>query len=207
MPEAHRDRTRAVSDGAILQRTMRPVRDTFCSFCGTAYTDTTRYPRRCDNAACGVTVWDNAVPVAVLLVPVVHGARRGLLVLRRGIEPQRGRVALPGGFLEAHETWQQGAARELHEELDVAVDPHAVEAFWFVSTDPRPNRVLLFGVAPAMDVRALGPFSPNTETVERGVVFGPDDLASVMAFPLHVAAAQRWFAAAGITGPHDYTAV
>lgn len=186
---------------------MRPVKDTFCSFCGTAYPNTARYPRRCANAACGVMVWDNAVPVAVLLVPVRDGGRTGLLVLRRGIEPQRGRVALPGGFLEAHETWQEGAARELHEELDVTVDPRTVEAFWFVSTDPRPNRVLLFGVAPAMDVGALGPFSPNAETVERAVVYGPDDLESVMAFPLHTAAARRWFAAAGITGPHGYTAV
>ena len=64
---------------------MRPVRDTFCSYCGTAYASPLAYPRTC--AHCKTTVWANPVPVSVVLVPVQDAGRTGLLVVRRAIEP------------------------------------------------------------------------------------------------------------------------
>jgi hypothetical protein len=51
----------------------------------------------------------------------------------------------------------------------------------------------------------MGPFEVSGETSERGLVFGPDNLASVFAFPLHVEAARRFFAAHQISGDHGYT--
>ncbi len=186
---------------------MHPVRDTFCSFCGAAYAGPLVYPRRCPNPGCGIPVWANPVPVSVVLLPLEHAGRTGLVVLRRGIEPQRGRLALPGGFLEDHESWQVGGARELDEELGLSVDPGRLEPFWFASSEPRPNRVLLFGVAPVVQSSSLPGFVPNTESTERGAVFGPEALEDVAAFSLHTAAMRRWFAAAGITGPHGYTAL
>lgn len=183
---------------------MPPTRDRHCSYCGTAYTEPLVYPRTCPNAACGVTVWANPIPVGVVLVPVRDGDRTGLLVLRRGIEPKKGCLALPGGFLEEHESWQEGCARELREELDLDVDPAGLSPFWYASSAPRPNRVLLFATATAVDLAALAPFTPSHEAQERGVVFGPDGLAEVIAFPTHVEAALRWFAAQRIRGPHAY---
>ena len=47
-------------------------------------------------------------------------------------------------------------------------------------------------------------FVPSSETSERGLVFGPEGLESVFAFPLHVEAVKRYFAANGVTGPHRY---
>jgi ADP-ribose pyrophosphatase YjhB (NUDIX family) len=185
---------------------MRPVKDRFCSFCGTAYPEPLTYPRRCPAAACGVEVWANPIPVCVLLVPVREGDRVGLLLLRRGIEPRRGMLALPGGFLEEHETWQVGAARELREELDVVVAAEALRPSWFVSTAPRPNRVLLFCEAPELDAAALPDFTANHETAERGVAWGPAGLDAEMAFGLHAEAARRWFEARGVAGPHAYAA-
>ena len=91
-------------------------RDSFCSHCGTRYGDVSGYPRTCPS--CGAQVWDNPSPVAVVLQPVVEGDRTGLLVIRRAIPPV-GRLALVGGFVEAHETWQQSAAREMVEEAGV----------------------------------------------------------------------------------------
>ena len=179
------------------------TQDTYCSYCGTAYTPPLAYPRTCPS--CKTTVWSNPIPVSVVLVPVETGRRTGLLVVRRDIEPKKGLLALVGGFLEAHETWQVGGVREIREETGVSVDPVGLAPFWFTSTEPRPNRVLLFSTAPPMAESALGTFTPSNETSERGLVFGPDGLEEVFAFPLHVQAARRFFAERGITGPHDYS--
>ena len=184
---------------------MSLTRDTFCSFCGTAYEAPLRYPRTC--VSCKTQVWANPIPVSVVLVPVVKDGRTGLLVIRRGIPPGKDKLALVGGFLEDHETWAEAGAREILEETNVAVDTTKLTAFWFTSTAPRPNRVLLFSVATPLDAATLGPYEGDAETLERGLVFGPDGLDDVFAFPLYVEAARRFFAERGITGSHAHVPV
>jgi ADP-ribose pyrophosphatase YjhB (NUDIX family) len=184
---------------------MTPARDTYCSYCGTAFDASAgplRYPRTC--TSCKTQVWANPIPVSVVLVPVAKGGRTGLLVVRRAIEPRRGKLALVGGFLEVHETWAQGGVREIAEETGVKVDPAKLTPMWFTSTEPRPDRVLLFSVADPLDESALGAYLPNTETSERGLVFGPVGLDDGFAFALHAEAARRFFADRGITGANDY---
>lgn len=181
------------------------TRDAHCHVCGTAFEDTTRYPRSCSK--CKNQVWANPIPVSVVLVPVRHQGRVGLLVVRRSIEPRKGMLALVGGFLEEHETWQQGGAREVFEETDVRIDAATLVPFWFTSTEPRPNRVLLFSSCAELVSEELPVFSPTDETSERGLVFGPEGLDGLFAFPLHVRAAQRFFEARGIQGGHEYVAV
>lgn len=178
------------------------MRDDYCSSCGTRHTDTT-YPRTCPG--CKLSVWANPIPVAVAIQPV-RGAdgRRGLLVCRRGIEPRKGFLALIGGFVEEQESWQAGCAREVREEVGVEIDPAAIAPFWFCSTEPRPNRVLLFGRCAELAMGSLPPFAATAETQARGVIWGPEGLTEVFAFPLHRMAAERWFVEAGITGPHGY---
>lgn len=166
------------------------TRDTFCSYCGTAFEPPLAYPRTCGK--CKTTIWANPIPVAVVLVPIARGDRTGLLVVRRGIEPGKGKLALVGGFVEEHESWQAGGAREVREEVGVTIDASRLEPFHFVSTEPRPTRVLLFSIAPAIDERELAPFVPNAETMERTVVFAEDGFAD-FAFPLHADAAHRFF--------------
>ncbi|MEZ4363805.1 MAG: NUDIX domain-containing protein [Kofleriaceae bacterium] len=178
------------------------TRDAFCSYCGAPHVETT-YPRTC--TSCATILWANPIPVSVVLVPVSDGDRTGLLVVRRTIEPRRGLLSLVGGFLEEHETWQQGGAREILEEAGVTLDAATLAPFWFASTAPRPNRVLLFSIAEPIARRQLGSFTPNDEASERGLVFGPDDLDAIFAFPLHAEAARRFFAERGATGPHAYT--
>ncbi|CAN5820171.1 NUDIX domain-containing protein [soil metagenome] len=179
-----------------------PVRDTFCSFCGAAYPTPLAYPRTC--AGCQTQVWANPIPVSVVLVPVVKNGRTGLLVVRRAIEPRKDKLAIVGGFLEEHETWAEGGAREVREETGVIIDAATVTPLYFVSTSPRPNRVLLFSVAAPLEVAALGTYSPDKETSERGLVFGPDGLDDLFAFPLHAEAGRRFFSDRGITGHHSY---
>ncbi|HEX3476317.1 MAG TPA: NUDIX domain-containing protein [Kofleriaceae bacterium] len=172
-------------------------RDTFCSYCGTRFADTSSYPRMC--TACGAQTWANPIPVAVVLLPVIDGARTGLLVVRRAIPPV-GKVALVGGFVEDHESWQAAAAREMREETGVAIDPATLEPLWYASSEPRPDRVLLFSLAPAIDAAALPPFTASAETSQRGVWFGAGTAGEPdgeLGFPLHAEAARRYFARAG----------
>jgi ADP-ribose pyrophosphatase YjhB (NUDIX family) len=135
---------------------------------------------------------------------VIREGKTGLLVVRRAIEPGMGKLALVGGFLEEHETWQQGGAREVLEETGVKIDARSIEPFWFTSTEPRPNRVLLFSIASPQELSALGLFNPDKETSERGLVFGPSGLEDVFAFPLHAEAARRFFRSRRIDGEHGY---
>jgi len=181
---------------------MTPVKDSYCSYCGTAYALPLRYPRTC--TACKTQVWSNPIPVSVVLVPVVQNGRTGLLVVRRAIEPKIGKLGIVGGFLEDTETCAEGGVREIVEETGVVVDARTLSPFWFTSTEPRPNRVLLFSIAEPIDASRLGTFTQNKETSERGLVFGPGGLDAVFAFPLHAEAARRFFAARGITGEHAY---
>jgi ADP-ribose pyrophosphatase YjhB (NUDIX family) len=130
--------------------------------------------------------------------------KTGLLVVRRAIEPRKGLLALVGGFLEEHETWQQGGVREIREETGVIVDPATLEPFWYTSTEPRPNRVLLFSCAKPISESALVPLTPNHEVSERGLVFGPDGLDEIFAFSLHIEAMRRFFRERGVTGGADF---
>jgi ADP-ribose pyrophosphatase YjhB (NUDIX family) len=183
---------------------MQRVRDTFCSFCGTRYPEPLSYPRTC--GSCETQVWANPIPVAVVLVQVVERERTGLMVIRRALPPGIGKLALVGGFIEEHESWQQGGAREVREETGALVDAATLQPLWYASSSPRPNRVLLFSLAPPVDVSALPPFTTDLETAERGVVFGPDGLDEVFAFSLHAEAARRYFAQRGVVGPHGFVA-
>jgi ADP-ribose pyrophosphatase YjhB (NUDIX family) len=175
---------------------MSMIKDAYCNFCGTKFPEPLAYPRHCPN--CKAQIWANPIPVAVALVPVGDG----LLVIRRGIPPAVGKLALVGGFVEEHESWQVGCARELREEANVVIDPASLSVLWLASSAPKPNRVLIFAVSAPIDV--LAPFVPNSETLERGVIHGPGGLDTDFAFPLHAEAARRYFASRGITRDHAF---
>jgi ADP-ribose pyrophosphatase YjhB (NUDIX family) len=72
----------------------------------------------------------------------------GLLCVRRSIEPALGELALPGGFLEVNETWQEGCVRELFEETGIRTGVEEVELFG-VYNDTRAGFLLVFGLAAA----------------------------------------------------------
>lgn len=70
-------------------------------------------------AECGFTYYFNPSSATVALI---LNERDELLVCRRGKEPAKGTLDLPGGFVDMFETGEEGVAREVKEEtgLDVA---------------------------------------------------------------------------------------
>lgn len=61
------------------------------------------------------------------------GVRLKVLLVERGVEPYKGRWALPGGFLRMDESAEQGALRELQEETGLK---HAYIKQFHTYTDP-----------------------------------------------------------------------
>jgi 8-oxo-dGTP diphosphatase len=128
------------------------------------------------------------LPVAVALLPVdTDGGRRGLVVVRRDIEPARGQLSLPGGFIEVGESWQEAAVRELIEETGIPADPGAVKLF-DVHSAPI-GTVLIFGLLPPRKAPDLPPVAPTEEASEWLVATS----ALPLAFSTHTRAMQDYF--------------
>jgi ADP-ribose pyrophosphatase YjhB (NUDIX family) len=157
------------------------AKHTHCGFCGTRFAEGLAFPRSC--ASCANTTYVNPLPVAVLLLPVDEG----LLVVRRGIEPRKGQLALPGGFINVGESWQAAAARELEEETGVRIDAAEVKDFRVLSAPD--GTVLIFGLAAPRSAASLPAFRLSEETSEVRVLREPGPLA----FPLHTRVVEEYF--------------
>jgi 8-oxo-dGTP diphosphatase len=75
-----------------------------------------------------------------LVVLTIKNAEFAVLLVKRGSEPYRGRLALPGGFVEEVESFEQTARRELREETGVAlrtVQSEQLGAYGDPRRDPR----------------------------------------------------------------------
>jgi ADP-ribose pyrophosphatase YjhB (NUDIX family) len=153
-----------------------------CSYCGHPFEIDQAWPRLC--AACGNTSFVNPLPVSVVLLPVDDG----LLVVRRNIEPQIGWLALPGGYINRGESWQQAGARELFEETGIVIQPEDLREFR-VKSAPGYNTLIVFGLAKVMRASDLPPFSPNEETQEICVLAAPQELA----FSTHTDTLREYF--------------
>jgi ADP-ribose pyrophosphatase YjhB (NUDIX family) len=160
------------------------VKDSYCSWCGRAFVPEQAWPRLC--GGCANFTYRNPLPVAVVLVPVDDG----VLVIRRGIEPGRGKLALPGGYVDLDESWQEAGAREVFEETGLRIDPSGIEDFWVRSAPPGVGVVVIMGVARPVLAADLPAFAPTDETTERLVLTGPAELA----YQLHTDALAAYFA-------------
>lgn len=155
------------------------MKNSHCSYCGTRYTQVD-WPRTC--GGCGRMSWVNPLPVAVVLLPVDDG----LLLVRRAIPPI-GQLALPGGYINLGESWEEAGAREVYEETGVRISPSELTHFQTRSTPPPETLLIVFALA-----RPLGnlpAFTPNEEVSELVVGRAPSELA----FSLHTDAMAAWF--------------
>lgn len=161
--------------GPDPSRKLKPggIRHSYCHYCGTAYAPEQPWPRLC--AACGQTTFQNPIPVTIVLQPVDSG----VLVVRRAIEPRRGTLALPGGYIDLGESWQQAGAREVWEEAQLRIDPAALEVVRVFSAPD--GTLIVAALAAPLSAADLLPFVPNSEADARCVLTEP----APMSWPLH----------------------
>lgn len=161
--------------------------DRFCKFCGEAHTKTA-YPQHC--GSCNTITWFSPSPVAVVLQPIHDGARLGVAIGKRGINPMLGAWNLFAGFVDATDvSVQYAAAREFNEEtgFGLAIDPDDLTLDHTFGD----GRVLLTfchaGVA--LPVTDLDGFKANHECPEMRVAWSPEKLC----FDSHTRALAAWF--------------
>jgi ADP-ribose pyrophosphatase YjhB (NUDIX family) len=160
-------------------------KNSHCSYCGHPFEVDQPWPRRCAN--CGNMSFVNPLPVTIVLVPVDDG----LLLVRRNIEPHKGKLALPGGFIDLGESWQEAGAREVLEETGITIDPAGIQLVTVFSAPD--GTIIIVGQAAPLHSEDLPDFVLNDEASERAFIKEPQELA----WPLHTEAVKAYFALKG----------
>ncbi len=86
----------------------------YCPGCGME-SISQRDAKRLECGECGFVYYHNVAAATVVMI--CHADE--LILTTRAFEPYKGRLDLPGGFLEPHETFEEGARREIDEELGI----------------------------------------------------------------------------------------
>lgn len=163
-------------------------KDEHCSFCGNLFANND-WPRTC--GFCLNVTYRNPIPVVVALIPVtgmpitdecaaLTDLPTGFVTIRRGIQPGKGLLALPGGFLDYGETWQAGTVREVKEECDLDIDPSKLRLVTAASP-PDGKQVHIYSMALPITYEQAMAIPLNAEVTEVVVLDEPLELA----FPLH----------------------
>jgi mutator protein MutT len=89
----------------------------YCPRCGSAaFAEHNEKSKQC--AECGFIYYFNS---SAAVVAVIVNDKGEILVARRGKEPAKGSLDLPGGFIDLHETAEEAVIREIREESGLTV--------------------------------------------------------------------------------------
>lgn len=92
----------------------------FCPCCGHPETPGS-HPFRCSATDCGYTHYFSPNTAVGALIIDDSGA---MLFIVRGKDPGKGKLGLPGGFVDAGETAEESLVREIEEELSLKVNQY-----------------------------------------------------------------------------------
>lgn len=163
------------------------IPDSRCSACGNVLAEQKLYPRVCFH--CGHTTYKNPIPVVVPIIPVqqpgysIYNRSHPCkwLIQQRNIDPKKGGWALPSGYVNFGENWQQAALRELQEEVGLTVDMEEMSLLDVVNA-PNGN-MLIFCVHNHGVKEDEIHFLPNEEVSNVLLIVDPHNVE--LCFPTH----------------------
>ncbi len=109
----------------------------------------------------------NPTLIPVVAAALLDGNGRVLMQQRKLSKQHGGLWEFPGGKVEPDETLDAALVRELREELDVVIDPLAIEPLAFAARPGEPVVVMLYtcrawqGEPQCLDAEAIGWFQPD----------------------------------------------
>jgi len=173
------------------------IKDSHCSYCGARFTEQKNWPRKC--FICYNESYKNPIPIVVSMVGVCVDNKMGILIQQRNINPEKGKWALPSGYINHGESWEEAAVRENQEEMGLV---STVEDYHLFGTrKPASGNMLVFCTSsllfpedPLIEtgvvLRMIEDFVPNDEVSAIGIWYGDTELA----FPTHNECAQLYLA-------------
>lgn len=132
-----------------------------CPYCGVGLGQKLHEGRErlyCDS--CERFIWRNPSPVAAV---IIYDEEDRVLLVKRGIEPGKGRWSIPAGFLEIKESATEAAVRELEEETGLVVEEDDIRYAHNMNFERFPDQHLLATI-----------FSVNVSRTEGSVEAGSD---------------------------------
>jgi len=153
----------------------------FCHQCGRA-NSVGAWPWTC--GGCQKPHFRNPIPVVVALIPVTKNDEMvGLLAVRRNIDPGKGGLAFPGGYIDWGEDAQMAAQRETREEtgLDL-VGP------WVVCNTkitPSGGQILIGVKGPSVDHEVINGLTLEGEQLREVQELVVVSMDAPLVFPRH----------------------
>ena len=111
-------------------------------------------------------------PMFSMTVDVMLVDSKNILMIRRGGEPYKGKLALPGGFVEIGETLTEAAERELKEELGITLPDVSPQFVMILDAPNRDSRNRVVSVVFMVEYDTLPTYTAG------------DDAASAILVPL-----------------------
>lgn len=136
----------------------------------------------------GRPVYDNTATVVSVLLP--HEDK--LVVIRRGKDPGKDKIALPGGFQMYGETWKETAIREVYEETGRVISPYGLKIVSF-DTDEFNNNLLVVRSWEASGFKGIDHIDKGEITQILNCGYRNLKDPEYWAFPRHFVAAMDYF--------------
>jgi ADP-ribose pyrophosphatase YjhB (NUDIX family) len=136
--------------------------------------------------ACGFIHFQD--PKVAVIALVIHEGR--VLLVRRGVNPAKGRWALPGGYMDAGEMPTVALQRELDEEVGLTIRVHSlINIYPMTDGDGQPiGIVLAFEASPIGDLAIVG----VGDDVQDAGWFTPAEIPDALAFESTITLIEEW---------------
>lgn len=173
------------------------VKDSHCSWCGSRFAEQVTWPRKC--FVCNNDSYKNPIPIVVSIIPVFRKPTIvvediDVLIQKRNIEPKKGEWALPSGYINFGESWEEAAVRENQEEMGIISSPDQYKLLSIKK--PTNGNMLVFCYyrgLPTLSIEdVLNNFKANDE-VTAVSTYNSTGTGIELAFPTHNECIKEWY--------------